>query len=227
MVNSIINLFKYPVAIISFLLFLELGTVLFKITFSMIEDFKIYQNFFIGMGAYFIIWFVLFRNRIGRLLLIFEHEITHTLFALLSLNKIIEIRAHMVGGYMTYRGTKGKRNGNWLIDVSPYFFSTLGVIVIGIIHISSPKYYPILMGVLGYTLVHHVYNVVISFHPKQTDIIEVGLPFSFLFLPSANLAMIIIILTQIPDDSIYLQTVIDYLYDSVIYYGNFLLSLIK
>lgn len=193
----------------------------------MIEDFKIYQNFFIGMGAYFIIWFVLFRNRIGRLLLIFEHEITHTLFALLSLNKIIEIRAHMVGGYMTYRGTKGKRNGNWLIDVSPYFFSTLGVIVIGIIHISSPKYYPILMGVLGYTLVHHVYNVVISFHPKQTDIIEVGLPFSFLFLPSANLAMIIIILTQIPDDSIYLQTVIDYLYDSVIYYGNFLLSLIK
>ena len=227
MVNSIINLFKYPVAIVSFLLFLELGTVFFKITFSMIEDFKIYQNFFIGMGAYFIIWFVLFRNRIGRLLLIFEHEITHTLFALLSLNKIIEIRAHMIGGYMTYRGTKGKRNGNWLIDVSPYFFSTLGVIVIGIIHISSPKYYPILMGVLGYTLVHHVYNVVISFHPKQTDIIEVGLPFSFLFLPSANLAMIIIILTQIPDDSIYLQTVIDYLYDSVIYYGNFLLSLIK
>ncbi|NEW60932.1 hypothetical protein GSY74_06510 [Sulfurovum sp. bin170] len=227
MVNSIINIFKYPVAILSFLLFLELGTVFFKITYSMIEDFVVYQNFFIGMGAYFIIWFVLFRNRIGRLLLILEHEITHTIFALISFNKIIEIRAHMVGGYMRYMGTEGRRQGNWLIDVSPYFFSTLGVAVIGIIHISSPTYYPILMGILGYTLVHHVYNVIISFHPRQSDIVEVGLPFSFLFLPSANLAMIIIMLTQIPGDKIYLGTVIDYLYDSATYYGDFLLSLLK
>ena len=224
MVNSIINFFKYPVAILSLLLFLDLGVIFLKITYTIIEDFSKYKNFFIGMGAYFVIWFILFKNRIGRLLVIFEHEITHTIFALLSFNKIISIAAHnQFGGFMTFRG--GKTQGNWLIDISPYFFSTLGVIVIGIIHISSPTYYPILMGILGYTTIHHIYNVIVAFHPKQSDITKVGLPFSILFLPSANLMMIIVMLTQIPNDSIYLQPVIDYLYYSLTFYGDFILNL--
>lgn len=161
----------------------------------------------------------------GRLLVVFEHEITHTIFALLSFNKIVSIGAHThLGGFMTFMG--GKTKGNWLIDVSPYFFSTLGMIVIGLIHISNPRYYPILMGVMGYAVVHHIYNVTTTFHPKQTDIISAGLPFSILFLPSANLMMLIAMLTQIPNDSIELQPAIDYLYYSITYYGNFLLNLL-
>jgi hypothetical protein len=81
------------------------------------------------------------------------------------------------------------------------------------------------MGVVGYTLVHHIYNVTVTLHPKQSDITEVGLPFSILFLPSANLMMIIVMLTQIPNDSIYLQPVIDYLYYSLTFYGDFILNL--
>lgn len=226
MVNSIINFFKYPIAILSLLLFLDLGTIFFKITYTIIEDFSKYQNFFIGMGTYFITWFILFKNRIGRLLVVLEHEITHSIFALLSFNKIVSIAAHnQLGGFMTFRGTVGRTQGNWLIDVSPYFFSTFGVIVIGIIHISSPRYYPILIGILGYTVVHHIYSVVVTFHPKQSDIVGVGLPFSILFLPSANLMMIIIMITQIPNDSIHLQPVIDYLYYSLIFYGDFILNM--
>lgn len=226
MVNSIINFFKYPIAILSILIFLDLGVIFFKIIYTMIEDFYKYQNFFIGIGVYIITWFILFKNRIGRLLVVLEHEITHSIFALLSFNKIVSIAAHnQFGGFMTFRGTAGRKQGNWLIDVSPYFFSTLGIIVIGVVHISSPTYYPILMGALGYTVVHHIYNVTVTFSSKQPDIIEAGVPFSILFLPSANIMMIIIMLTQIPNDSIHLQPAINYLYSSLTYYGNFILNM--
>ena len=224
MVNSIINFFKYPIAILSILLFLDLGIIFLKIVYTMIEDFYEYRNFFIGIGIYFITWFILFKNRIGRLLVVLEHEITHTIFALLSFNKIISIAAHtQFGGFMTFMG--GKTQGNWLIDVSPYFFSTFGIIVIGIIHISSPIYYPILMGIIGYSVIHHIYNVAVTFSLRQPDIIEAGIPFSILFLPSANLIMLIVMLTEIPNDSIYLQPVIDYLCYSLSYYGHFILNL--
>ncbi len=216
MLNSLINFFKYPVAILSLLWVVELGRIFFNMLISMIEKQEQYDSFFIGMGIYLLMWFILFRNKIGRWFAVLEHELTHTIFAFLSFNKILELRAHFRGGYMVYHG--GKSKGNWLITISPYFFPTLAIVVIGLIHLASPQYYSVLIGLLGYSFVHHIHNTIVSIHPRQIDLQQVGYFFSFLFLPSANLAMMIIILSQIPNDSIYLQTAIDYLYDVSLYY---------
>jgi len=214
MLNSTINLFKYPVAILFFLLSLELGMILLGIIYSMSEHFDRYSNFFVGMGIYAIMWFIIFRNRVGSMIAIMEHEFTHALFAVLSLNRLIALRVSIVDGVVYYAG--GKSGGNWLITISPYFFSTIGVIIIGLIHLANSSYYPVLIGSLGYILVHHIHNTLRAFDTRQSDIQKVGLPFAILFLPSANLAMIIVLLSQIPNDSIHLSTILDYLYRTII-----------
>lgn len=213
--NRLINLTKYPVGVLFFLFLFELGRIFLDIALSILQNQDAYGHFFIGMGCYLLMWFVLFRNKLGRLFTTLEHEITHSIFALLTFHKIKEIRAHFhYGGYILFSGGKG----NWLMLIAPYFFSTLGVIVIGLIHLSSPEYYPVLVVLLGYSFLHHIHNTIVAIHPRQTDLQQVGFFFSFLFLPGANLLMLIVLLTQIPEDQIHLHTAMGYLYDLSDYY---------
>lgn len=118
---------------------IELGRIFFNILITMVESSENYDNFFIGMGIYLLMWFILFRKKLGRWFAILEHELTHTIFAFLSFNKIVELRASIVGGHMAFLG--GKSKGNWLITISPYFFPTMAILVIGLIHLASPQYY--------------------------------------------------------------------------------------
>ncbi len=191
----------------------ELLKIFWDIVQTIVEHQKEYDYFFIGMAIYLLMWFVLFRRRFGRLFMIVEHEVIHALFALLTFNRVIEIKANILRGHMMHLS-----GGNWLLTTAPYFFSLLGVIIIGLIHIASPLYYTVLTGLLGYVVAHHLHTLSVMLSPNQPDIKEVGYPFALLFLPGANLLMLIVLLTQIPYDSIYLTPVIDYLYDLIIYY---------
>ncbi len=189
MINWLLRIVKYPIALLMAGLTFELLKIFWDIIQIIVEHQKEYDYFFIGMAIYLLMWFVLFRKRFGRLFMTIEHEFIHALFTFLSLNRILEIKASIVGGHMIHLS-----EGNWLVTISPYFFSLLGVVVIGLIHIATPSYYPILIGMLGYVVTHHIHTLMVMIRPTQTDLQRVGYPFSFLFLPGANLLMITAIL---------------------------------
>lgn len=198
--NQIIDMLKYPIALLFLILTYELFHVLYGYLEYMYLHQELYKNLFIGMIAYVISWVLIFRNTNGNWFLVIEHELTHTLFALLTFHRIVDFRAtESMGGYIQY---SGKGNGNWLILIAPYFFPTFSMIIAILIYFSSPEHYSILLMFLGYTLVYHIHSTYVETSPRQSDLKVVGLWFSWFFLPSANLLAIIAIISAVPNDEI-------------------------
>jgi len=215
--NRSINFLKYPIALTFTFLTLEFVNVLFSIFIEIYQDFMIYQNFFMGMGAY-IIGTILFKTQKGNWFLTIEHELTHTLFALLTFHKIIDFKASdKHGGYMQYSGVGG---GNWLITIAPYFFPTFSMFIIVFIYFFEPKFYSFLVMLLGYSTLYHIHSTYYETTLSQPDIKEVGLIFSFLFLPGANLLVLIGIFSAIPEDNIDFFVITNHFYQYIFYFFN-------
>ena len=117
------------------------------------------------------------------------HELTHTVFALLTFHKIKSIRVNPddSGGEMSFMG-----KGNWLITIAPYFFPLFGVLVMfGItiyLHIAPATRF--LSGILGFFIAYHLDTVASQINDKQTDLTDVSYKFCVMFLPAANLMAI-------------------------------------
>lgn len=211
LVNKIINSLKYPLALIMAFLTFELSTILYDIIQNINRYQSDYKYLFMGMGIYIFLWFMLFKRKRMNWFFTIEHELTHSLFAILTFHTILDFYAtNGRGGFMRYVGGAG--GGNWLITIAPYFFPTFSMIIIGLIYFSQPKFYPLLVGLLGYSVVYHIHSTYKETEIKQPDIQNVGLPFSFLFLPSANLLAMIGILSAIPNDGIEFMRILDGLY---------------
>ena len=210
LLNKGINLLKYPIALILALLTFELFNMLYEIIEIIYHQQTFYKYLFIGIGTYFTLWIIIFNNDNGNWFLTIEHELTHTLFALLTFHKIVDFKAtDSLGGHMQFSGIGG---GNWLITIAPYFFPTFSMIIIGFIYLSQSQYYPILIALLGYSIVYHMHSTYIETSSQQPDIQEVGLIFSFLFLPAANLFALIGILAAIPNDQVDFMRISEHLY---------------
>ncbi len=140
--------------------------------------------------------------------MVLEHELTHTIFAVLTFHKVVGLCAtEKNGGIMGFVGGKG----NWLIDLAPYFFPTLGVIVSIMLHFANDSYDDILIAILGFFIMYHIHSTIKEFSFKQPDIQEAGVIFSILFLPGANLLALIYLLSAIPNDGITFTDILFYL----------------
>ena len=117
-----------------------------------------------------------------------EHEMTHTLFALLTLHPVHDLQVKDGGGgFMSYSG-----GSNWLITISPYFFplSLAGMFFVGAAANSILGYTPewVYIG-LGFSAGYYLCSNFQQIHPEQTDFKKVGFLFCFAFLPGANILM--------------------------------------
>ncbi len=126
------------------------------------------------------------RLSVGRWLVTMEHEITHAIFAVLTLHKIVSIRATLgSGGEVHYEG-----KGNWLITAAPYFFPTAALILSLIAFILPFPGLPWPSFLLGVALGYHFVSTYRETHRDQSDLKELGLLFCWMFLPAANVAII-------------------------------------
>lgn len=174
-------LIKWPLAL-SALLFLP--AVVWAFAIEITQSWQSLSNVFIGMLAYAILWRWQIRLWKVDWLSTLEHEITHCLFAWLTGNRVTGLKVTLQeGGHMTYIG-----QGNWLIDVAPYFFPTVTVLLI----LALP-FVPQLTGVygqwaIGVSVAYHATSTWKETHHAQTDLQNAGFLFCWLFLPSANIA---------------------------------------
>lgn len=182
--DKLINLFKWPVAI---WLFFSLPAYLKSLDFFRFADWK-YLALFAGFFIFFIARsFMDSSAKIGMEVL--AHELTHALFAIITLHKVkgISINPDDTGGNMSFEG-----EGNWLIIIAPYFFPLFGLIAMVSISIYT-MFAPmniILNVIMGFMIGYHFDAVGSQIHEKQTDLPKVGYIFCAVFLLPANLWMI-------------------------------------
>ena len=141
------------------------------------------QYVLFGMGAYLLLWFAVLRHR-GRFWRTFEHELTHAIFALLSGHRVQYFRASEDEGGSIHH--VGKTENNFLISLAPYFFPTSSVVPLILLFLVSPPVVPYVEFAVGMTLVYHIVSTLDEARPRQPDLKEHGLVFSYAFIALMN-----------------------------------------
>lgn len=139
--------------------------------------------FWLGMAGYLVVWWLLLRRRIwGQFLPTLLHELTHGLFALITLHRIVSLKATWSsGGEIQYTGT-----GNWLITIAPYFFPLAMLVAVPVLVLLQPDEVirlALIGGVFGFESAAMWRQV----HRGQPDLQKVGAVFTVVFLPGALL----------------------------------------
>lgn len=182
LVDHIINLLKWPVAVY---MFISLPALWMSQNFFVFATSK-----FLALAAGFFLYFVaktMADSSMRTAMQIIAHELTHAFFALITGHKVKKIRLDPegAGGEMVFDSAGV---GNWLIVIAPYFFPLFGFFYM--LFMGFMPSYLVFNGFLGYFLGYHMDTVGSQIHEKQTDLPKVGYLFCALFLPGANLWMI-------------------------------------
>jgi hypothetical protein len=115
-----------------------------------------------------------------------EHELTHAIFAWATGHRIVGFRASLGrGGEVRFMG-----RGNWLITLAPYFFPTAALGLLFIAYLMPASILPWPGFFLGMALGFHVVSTYRETHRDQSDLKLVGARFCWMFLPTANLAVL-------------------------------------
>lgn len=186
LVSNTLNLLKWPAGALSALMLPATVMTLIKLIFILIGELDAMLWFLLGMIGYGVSDRLLFRRRfMGSYFSTFEHELTHAIFAWLSLHRVRNLKVTWSqGGMIEIIG-----GSNWMIYLAPYWFPTLCIplMVAQVIGLAAPGGW--LTPALGATYCYHLISTWRETHSQQTDLRAVGFSFAWLFLPTANLIM--------------------------------------
>ncbi len=181
--DRILWLLKWPVALAGLVFLPGLVSALAEIVRAIVRDPDPCLAFLAGAGIFAVGWYLLFRRRsLGGFIVVLEHELTHAVFAWLTFHRVVGFRASLrSGGHVRYLG-----RGNWLISIAPYFVPTLSIIAIAVLRWVPERHLAYGSAALGATFAYHLLSTWSETHRHQSDLHEVGLVFSALFLIAAN-----------------------------------------
>ncbi len=130
------------------------------------------------------------QSRIGRWVIALEHELTKAIFAWITGHRIVAIHASAdKGGEVRFVG-----RGNWLITLAPYFFPTAALMLLLLAYLMPISILPWRGFFLGVALGFHIVSTYREMQRDAQDLQAVGSKFCWMFLPTANLAVIGLIL---------------------------------
>jgi hypothetical protein len=183
-IDNLFWLIKWPVALISLALLPSVIIALWTVLSPLLLSISVIWPFLLGCMGYLLGWWFFFRRPgWGSWFSTLEHEITHSLVALLTFHPVTGIRTSWrQGGHMTYLG-----KGNWLISIAPYFIPTLSLLFILLIELTPLSGQTWIMSALGASIAYHITSTWIETHSHQSDLQKVGWIFSGMFLPTANI----------------------------------------
>ena len=185
LIDRTINVFKWPAAAVSLLLLPTLAPIAWQ-NISGLATLD-WAWFWLGAAGYWVCWKTLFSSRLwGSWLPTFEHELTHAVFAWLTLHRVTEFRTrYSTGGHVAYVGGVG----NWLITIAPYFFPTAVFAAMLVMElfpgVDAELYWLGFGAVCGF----QAQSTLSETRSEQPDILKTGRLFAVLFLPGANMAV--------------------------------------
>jgi hypothetical protein len=134
-----------------------------------------------GAAAFVVVWRVLLLPKASRHAVVtLEHELTHAVFALVTLHRVTALRTTLAaGGHVRYAG-----RGNWLVTIAPYVVPLFACAVAAASQwLDAPRAFS---GLFGATL---AWNVIANWAPSHRhhgDHREVGAVFAFVVIACAN-----------------------------------------
>jgi hypothetical protein len=182
-IASALGIVKWPLAIVCAAYFPASALTLGQEVLGVVQGMRFLAPFLAGAALYLLLWLLVMRRIKVDFLSTLEHELTHCLFAWLTFNRVVGLRATLRnGGDTRYQGTP-----NWLIQTGPYFFPTVTIALMVVMRFIGPQHIALMYGLLGASIIYHLISTWAETHHRQTDLREAGLWFSLLFLPTANL----------------------------------------
>jgi len=159
---------------------------------SISEDWRVYRWLFLGMFAYLALTGITstFFEQNLKFFRTFTHELTHTIFTILSLKKVRAFQAtshqggeiHVVGG------------GNMLIILSPYCIPIFTIALLLLHPLFQTRFIPYIQFAVGLTYLYHLHTNWLQIGLRQTDITKYPLFISFGFITLFHLLFLGIIL---------------------------------
>lgn len=153
-------------------------------------EFALLETFLYGFLAYTVFHFLLGSKL--TFVQIFEHELGHTLAALVFFNDVRGFLVHPQGGEMVYQGA-----ANFFIRLAPYFLPVFTLPLLAAKPFVFPSTHGAINFLIGFTLAFHYLFLVQEFRPKQSDIEETGLAFAFCVVFIMNAIFLAIILSAV------------------------------
>ena len=146
--------------------------------------------FWVGFVSYIVLYRYVFSAKMwGSWLPTFEHELTHAIFALVTLHRVTDFHAsYKKGGHIQYIGGEG----NWLITISPYIFPTL--LFFMILFFPYLKDQDWVWGIFGVIFAFQYLSTYREIHAKQSDLQKVGFPFAAIVIPTCNILSMTLIM---------------------------------
>lgn len=136
------------------------------------------------------------RRNIG-IFRIFTHELTHTVVCLMFFRKILSFNVNKDGGVVYHTGAK---RGEIFINLAPYCLP-IYTFAFAIIRLLASEGSLFIFDILiGFTLAFHIICYAKETRPKQTDIKKSGYLRSLLFIPTALMFNLSIIMLTVLSD---------------------------
>jgi hypothetical protein len=182
-IRLIIGLLLIPLAL-SFIheawLFLRANLSLF------VSNWSIY-----GAITYLLLSLVLLGNRL-RFLEFLEHELGHTIIALLHFYDVKVLLVNTEGGLIAYQGPS-----NFLVALAPYFLPVFTIPLVIVKPLIFSSVHNIFDFLIGFTLAFHYLALLKEFRFRQPDIQTTGPVFSLVLTVTLNVIFLVIILSVV------------------------------
>jgi len=186
-IDQVVEAVKWPVAFIALLTLPLFAWGLLRLMLHVLSRPLGVMPLVAGTLGFIFLWRRwLDHSRIGRWMITLEHELTHAIFAWATGHRIVAFRASVGrGGEVRFLG-----RGNWLITIAPYFFPTAALTLLLIAYLMPISFLPWHGFFLGIALGFHLASTYRETHRDQSDLQLVGGRFCWMFLPTANLAVL-------------------------------------
>jgi len=200
-VDSILWLIKWPLAGVMLYWYLDI----FSFFVAMLLEFLYQASWVYVAGAIVFIVTNFLGNYSNNRFLIWEHEMSHFIFARLTFKQNVRIEVYPEGE-SDYKGRAGycyyENGDNWLIAIAPYFFPTLTLLLSLLYLLPIGDLNVILDFCLGFSIAYHLktnfielyYNFSPSIKGGKTDITELGKTFAFIMIPPLNFVVFSIVI---------------------------------
>jgi len=187
MVSALVQTLRWPLAIVAAAVTPAAAITLWALLLAAYEVAFWTSPFVIGLAVGFGLMSVFRTSRTVQLLATAEHELTHALFAWLTLVRVTEIRSG--DGSRSYGGAVGYvmlEGSNWLISLAPYFFPTASAAVILATWTLADEPSAASYFLLGLATAWSIVSTWHETHAGQSDLKHAGHLLSWCFLPGAN-----------------------------------------
>jgi hypothetical protein len=169
--------------------------------------------FLTGTGVYLVMHLVLWKPIFIHIM---GHELTHAFWSFIFGGRTKSLQVSSLGGQVTLSKT------NFFVALAPYFFPFYTALLIPVFIITADKFKPLVALLLGFSLAFHFALTLHSLQEHQSDLQQVGVVFSMIFIYFMNLLMLTFLLALIAPSIIHPWLLIKETGIMIIHFGNWI-----